>query len=167
MRDIAREVDERAGWGRRHLAAGPEGQLALSDVEPLVLVVVNVQRRPVALRGVVLDDGHSAVRGLGRRLDREERTQEPAGIPLTGLHRDGSGGRLRCVGDRHRCHPADAATVCPASGAKRVWPLARRCSGSVAEHDGAPSNVYFAEPRWGGSVGYAAATTARRPPLSL
>src|SRR4051812_11719838 len=34
---------------------------------------------------------------------------------------------------------------------KRVWPLARRCSGSVAEHDVAPSNVYFAEPQWGGS----------------
>ena len=47
VRDIAREVDERAGGGRRH-ATGPEGQLALADVEPLVLVVVNVQRRPVA-----------------------------------------------------------------------------------------------------------------------
>ena len=136
MRDIAREVDERAGRGRRHLAAGPEGQLALGDVKPLVLVVVNVQRRPVALRGVVLDDGNSAVRGLGRRLDREERTQEPAGIALARLHRDGSGGRLRWVGNRHGCQPADAATVCPASARNECGRLR-----GVAQALGGPSTT--------------------------
>lgn len=41
---VARAVHERPGGRLDHLAADPEGQLAFGDVEPLVFVVVDVQR---------------------------------------------------------------------------------------------------------------------------
>ena len=95
MRDVARPVDERAGGRRDCFAADPERQLALRDVEPLVLVVVDVQRRSQALGPEMLDYGHAAVGCRARGLDRDEKAEEPARLALTGLERDRCDGRDR------------------------------------------------------------------------
>ena len=46
--------------GATLFAADPEGQLTLEDVEPLVLAVVDVERRAGAPRGPMLDDRNAA-----------------------------------------------------------------------------------------------------------
>ena len=67
MRDVPRPEDERAGRRDDDLAADPERQLALEDVEPLVLAVVDVQRRAAAARRQVLDHGDPAAGRLAPR----------------------------------------------------------------------------------------------------
>ena len=42
--DVARSVDERSGGRVDDVAADPEGQLTLDDVEPLVFAAMDVQR---------------------------------------------------------------------------------------------------------------------------
>src|SRR5487761_2309494 len=66
VRHALRSEHERAGGGNAYLAVDPEGQLALQDVEPLVLAGVDVKRGSVALRGQMLDHRNSSAGGLGR-----------------------------------------------------------------------------------------------------
>ena len=84
VRDLSRPVDERAGGGDDRLAADPEGQLALDHVEPLVLAVVDVQRRAAAARGEVLGHRDAAAGLLAGRLDRGEAAEEPQRLALPG-----------------------------------------------------------------------------------
>ena len=55
--------------GGDDLAADPEGQLTLDHVEPFVLTVMDVQRRPRATWGEVLDHRDPSCGGLRRGLD--------------------------------------------------------------------------------------------------
>src|SRR5947208_1371888 len=56
VRDVARPEDERAGWCDMGLAVNPDRELTFKDVEPFVLVVVDVERRAASPRGGLLGD---------------------------------------------------------------------------------------------------------------
>src|SRR5205085_12270369 len=80
--NAARAVDERSLRGVDQPTAHPEAELPLGDVEPLVLVVVHMERRAGALRGEVLDHGDTPVGCLARSLDRGEDAEEPERLTL-------------------------------------------------------------------------------------
>src|SRR5206468_9028424 len=63
VRDVARPEDERAGWCDVGLSVDPDRELTFEDVEPLVLVVVDVERRAAsAWRRLLCDHGAGAAR---------------------------------------------------------------------------------------------------------
>jgi hypothetical protein len=74
------------------LAADPDGQLAVEDVEPFVLAVVHVKRRSGVLRAEVMDDRDAAGRSVGAGLDGGQEAHEPQCFAVAGLQCDGAGG---------------------------------------------------------------------------
>jgi len=100
VRNGARAEHERAGARRDRRALDPDRELAIEDVEPLVLVVVDVQRRAAAA-GHKLLGHHHATAGLGAvGLDGREAPEEPEVLSLAGPVGDGCEGVLRRA---HRC----------------------------------------------------------------
>jgi len=72
VRHLPRCEDELARMQRPRVVADPQRQLALEEVEALVLVEVDVQRRLAAGRGDGLDEREAAgVRGGGVDADSE------------------------------------------------------------------------------------------------
>src|SRR4029079_2784271 len=90
--DVSRPVDERPCGRDDRLTAYPERQLTREDEEPLVLVAVDVERRPVPAWCPVLDDGDAPTRRLTRGLDRREAPEKPAGFALSLRECDRHGG---------------------------------------------------------------------------
>ena len=88
VRDVARPVHERSGRSDDRLAADPEGHLTVDHVEPLVLVVMDMERRAAAVGPEKLDHGQLAAGRLGRGLDRAQGTDEPACVAFAGLEGD-------------------------------------------------------------------------------
>src|SRR4051812_40779889 len=78
VRHISRAVDERPFARNRCLAIDPERQLARENVEPLVLSVVDMERRAIAPRRPVLGHRDPALGGFSRCLDDAESTEKPA-----------------------------------------------------------------------------------------
>ena len=100
VRNVARAEHERAGARRDRRALDPDRELAIEDVEPLVLVVVDVQRRAATAGHELLGD-HHATAGLGAvGLDGREAPEEPEVLSLAGPVGDGCEGVLRRA---HRC----------------------------------------------------------------
>ena len=94
MRDVARREEVVAGAEVDPLAADEDGDLALDDVERLVLVVVDMQRSGGAARVEVLDL-RECVTGLGTaRLDGH-----PAGLPPEVGEAFAGGNAVRLAGD--------------------------------------------------------------------
>ena len=80
MRDVTRAEGEVAGAGLDDVVADVDRDIALEDVEALVLVVVDVQRRLGVRRLCHLDDRELSVRVGGARLDDREGVEPPAGV---------------------------------------------------------------------------------------
>ena len=93
VRDISRSEHERPGGSGDDTAADPEGQLALDHVEPLVLVVMYVERRAASTGSVVLGHGDASAGCLRRRLDDHQSAEEPSRLALVGTEPD----RLHCA----------------------------------------------------------------------
>ena len=77
VRDAARREDALAGTQDVRLVARPQRELALEDVEALVVVVVDVQRRVVAGGAGRLEQGEGTVGLLGGDVDVDAVVQEP------------------------------------------------------------------------------------------
>ena len=119
VRDPARQERERARAAAVALAAADDVELALEDVEGLVLVVVDVQRRPVADRGRGLDQAQVAGRRRGGRLDRHRGVGEPDSLSVLAVQDEGaSGGKLVDV-----AHGRSPPVSCPGSapGSRAGW----------------------------------------------
>ena len=88
---------EHEGTCRRdeRLARDPDGELALKDVEPLVLLMVDVQRRAGAARRGLLGQHHAAAGSRAIGLDRRQAAEEPEVLSLTGTESDGCKGAVR------------------------------------------------------------------------
>jgi hypothetical protein len=65
--------------------------LALEDVERLVLVGMQVQRRRLTALGLLLEEQERATRLLARGLDGQEVAVEPEGLALVGIQDDRDG----------------------------------------------------------------------------
>jgi hypothetical protein len=100
VRDVARTEHEGPGTRDDRLAGDPDRELALEDVEPLVLVVVNVERRAAAARRGLLGDHHATAGAGAVGLDRRQPPEEPEVLALVGSMGDGCEGVLRR--SRHR-----------------------------------------------------------------
>ena len=73
---------ERAGRQRQSRVGDPEGQLAVEDVEPFVLLGVDVPRRADARRHEDLDQTVRAVGVLAADLDRLQHPEQPECLAL-------------------------------------------------------------------------------------
>ena len=70
--------DERlTGASAQRLAADPEPQIAFQEMEDLVLAPVDVERRGVAVRGLVLQHGNPVRSVIGGEADCDACVQEP------------------------------------------------------------------------------------------
>src|SRR6185295_18901387 len=89
MHDAARPEHKRAFAGMKRLVA-PEHErgLALNDVEPLILVVVDVRRRPGARRADLLDQAQRVLSLLARGLEGDEMPQHPRSLAFLAMERD-------------------------------------------------------------------------------
>ena len=125
VRDVARAEHERPGPRDDRLARDPDRELALEDVEPLVLVVVDVQRRAAAARRDLLGHHHATAGAGAVGLDRRQPPEEPEVLSLAGPVSDGCEGAVRrgrhgasCVDGVHACSliAATARRPSPAHG---------------------------------------------------
>src|SRR4051812_16419350 len=101
------------------LAVDPDGELAFEDVEPLVLVVVDVERRAASAWGRLLGD-HGAVAG---RLDRRQAAEKPEELAGAGLW-CGGGESLHVRSPLRaapRAHPSRAGIFLSRGGKLRRW----------------------------------------------
>src|SRR5919205_1468453 len=74
--------EERIPWPQLvALLADLDRVLAFDDVEPLVLLVVQVPGRPALPQRGDLGDGESSARVQGRNLDVDQRPREPDLVP--------------------------------------------------------------------------------------
>src|SRR5947209_20361361 len=101
------------------VAVDPDGELTLEDVEPFVLVVVDVERRTASAWRRLLGD-HGAVAG---RLDRRQPAEEPEVLAGAGLLCDGGESchvrsMLRVTS---RDHPSRAGIFLARSGRLGRW----------------------------------------------
>src|SRR5439155_21835634 len=112
IRHLVRAENEGAGRSDDRLAGDPDRELAVEDVEPLVLVVVDVQRRAGAARRGLLGQHHPAAGRRAIGLDRRQATEEPEVLSLTGtesdgcesaVRRGGGGGGVCCADGGHAC----------------------------------------------------------------
>src|SRR2546423_14809531 len=101
------------------LAVDPDGELTFEDVEPLALVVVDVERRTASAWGRLLGD-HGAV---ARRLDRRQPAEKPEMFAGAGLLCDGgeSGHVRSMLRAASRDHPSRARIFLARGGRLRRW----------------------------------------------
>src|SRR5437763_16651211 len=76
------QEDQRSGAGLPLLRPAAHGEPALEEVEDLVLVPVDVQRRGVAGWNTVVDDVHRAARGVRVTLAGKLMTRLAPGAPV-------------------------------------------------------------------------------------
>ena len=113
VRHVAWAEHEGACRRDERLARDPDRELALKDVEPLVLLVVDVQRRAGAARRGLLGQHHAAAGSRAIGLDRRQATEEPEVLSLTGTESDGCEGAVRrgrggvCCVDVRTCVQSD------------------------------------------------------------
>jgi hypothetical protein len=100
VRDVARPVDEGARVRDDDLASDPERHLAVEHVEPLVLAVMDVQRRADAPRGALLADHDAPAGVLARRLDQRDAAEGPQRLAVVAAEGDRGDRRARVVGHR-------------------------------------------------------------------
>jgi len=103
--DAARTENQRAGRAADGLIADQRSDLALQDVEALVLVAMDVARRAIALAGECFDQRESSL----RLVTGGEESEQPASLPERVLERPSSPAeRSKQIGSRRRaegcCH---------------------------------------------------------------
>jgi hypothetical protein len=90
--DAARQEGEAAGSDDGVGGAADDPDLALEDLQQLVLGVVDVQRRPELRRHEELGRAHAAVLDpFGRQLDGDACAHLPDVVALSGVADDGPG----------------------------------------------------------------------------
>jgi hypothetical protein len=77
VRDAARSEDPRARCAPDGLIADPGSDLAIKNVETLILITVDMARWAIALAGECVDEGESSQ----RLVTGGEETEKPAGVP--------------------------------------------------------------------------------------
>jgi hypothetical protein len=120
--DPARQERERAGLGAVARAAALDLERAAEHVERLVLVVVDMQRRPVAGRRVGLDQAQVLSGRGGGGLDRHLCVGEPDPLALAGGHEGRADGRDLL----ESCHGAASSARAGAAAIPQGWDCPRR-----------------------------------------
>jgi hypothetical protein len=98
MRDVARPIDERAGYRFDHVLSMLDSNLTGHDQEQLVLVPVDMERGCEVLGRQQFHNGEAPFRLICGRFEKAQSPVEPEGFPLAGLQPIASG----CLWKRHR-----------------------------------------------------------------